>query len=154
MSFAFIQESMLNNQLSCRWFENPWRSCDVTVVTMLHIDNLIKSEMIYYKLFRLQLECFICCKSGKAVEQTIDTLVIWDDMTLMGLHCSDNALYRYSHEFGNDLIQMVSSPKEEIWGSFAVRQDMLLSKPASYRWVETPWRPCGDVVLPCHSWFF
>ena len=31
-------------------------------------------------------------------------VVIWDAMTLMWLHCNNNALYRHSHKISNDLL--------------------------------------------------
>ena len=116
-SFAVIQDPLLKKQLNCRWFESPWRSCGFSLVTMLNTSNLIKSGMIHSKLFHIQWESFDVSFVVSHEKLLKNSRSVFDAMTLMWLHYSDNALYKYSHNINNHLLQMVSSAKGE-FGSF------------------------------------
>ena len=92
------------NKLKGRWFETSWRPCCVTVKTMLQ--NAISILQMIKSAVR---ECGgkLCYYPGRAVEQTVEWMVIGNIMTLMWRHCNNNAI---------SILQMITSAVRECGG--------------------------------------
>ena len=83
---------LLNKQSNDWWFETPWRSCGVTVIT---------TPFRYYKWLRLQWESVdvslvqvMACRlfDTKPLTEPVERPVIWNVMTAMLRPCNNNAV--------------------------------------------------------------
>ena len=121
--------------------ESPWRSYGFTLRSSLFTigNDLIK--IISYPMG--EFGCFLCCKSRKAVERTVDRFETpwrssgFTTATMLYISTLITSMMIYYKWFR---LQW-----ESLEVSSAVRQGMLLSKPSSCRWFQTPWRYCKTI---------
>ena len=91
VSFAISQDMPFNKQSSGWGFDTSWRSCGVTVITMLQ--NAISVSQIISSPIKVFGD-FFCSHPWHAVEQIVNRTVISDAMMLVCRHCNDNVAKR------------------------------------------------------------
>ena len=134
VSFALSHDMPLRKLSSGLWFGMPWRSCELTVMTMLQ--NVISVLQMIMSPIR-ECWCFLCFYSGYAVQQTIrwgfDTS--WRSCGVTVITILQNAIW---------VLQMISS-SIKVLGYFFCSQSWHAIEQI-VKWTVTS----GAMMLVCH----
>ena len=87
VSFAFSEDMLFNKQSSGWGFDTSWRSCGVTVITILQ--NAISVLQMISSSIKV-LGYFFCSQSWHAIEQIVKWTVTLGAMMLVCRHCNNN----------------------------------------------------------------